>query len=151
MDRTYVQEAIVLSQKSIDAGGFPAGAVVVLNGEVIAKGISNGMQLKDTTSHGEIAAIREALVKTHKADLSGATIYSSLEPCLMCFSACNWAGVSKIVYACPRQNVSRDYYEGGHSIEEINRKNNRPIELVHFSELEKDAREIIIHWENTKT
>ncbi|MDP2629818.1 MAG: nucleoside deaminase [Candidatus Uhrbacteria bacterium] len=150
MDNKYLKNAIELSKESAAIGGFPVGALVVLNGEIISKGLSNGKQLKDATSHAETVAIREASKILDRRDLKGATIYSSLEPCLMCFSASYWAGVSRIVYACSKNKVSKQHYEGLHDLHTINSNNNRLIELIQLIELENEALDIIEDWEKSQ-
>jgi tRNA(Arg) A34 adenosine deaminase TadA len=147
MDRKYLKNAIELSKKSITNGGFPVGALVVLDKKIISTGLSNGKQLKDATSHAEIVAIREASKILDRRDLKGAVIYSSLEPCLMCFSASYWAGISKIVYACSKNKVSKQHYEGLHDLHTINSNNNRTIKLAQITELEDRALAIIENWE----
>jgi len=127
MDKEYLLNAINLSRDSMDIGGSPVGSIIVLNDEIIATGLSNGKQLKDATSHAEICAIREASQKIGHRDLKGATIYSSLEPCVMCFAASYWSSISKIVYACSKEKVSKWHYEGLHDLKELDRKNNRHI------------------------
>lgn len=143
----YLKEAIHLSQESVDVGGYPVGAVVVLNGEIIGKGLSDGKQNMDATSHGEIAAIRDASKNLKKRDLIGATVYTSLEPCIMCLSACYWAKVSTIVYACSKEKVSAKNFEGTHSLEEVNKQNKPPLTLIHEVSLEEDALKIFNKWE----
>lgn len=150
MDKNNLIKIIELSKESVAKGGFPVGAIVLLNNEIIATGVSNGKQLNDATSHAEICAIREASKKLNKRDLKGATIYSSLEPCLMCFGASYWASISRIVYACSKEKVSKQHYEGLHDLNEINMKNNRKIELVYFKELENEALDVINAWEMSR-
>ena len=77
-------------------------------------------------------------------------IYSSMEPCLMCFSACYWAKTKKVVYVVSKNNLSKQHYEGLHSLEEINLKNNKQIEIIYFKELEDEALKVIKDWENNK-
>ena len=146
-DRHYLKRAVEVSADSAEAGGFPVGAIVVINGEIIAEGISDGKRLRDATSHAEIAAIREASRKLDKRDLKGAVMYSSLEPCLMCFAACYWAGFSKIIYACGKDRVSKQHYEGLHNLNELNEKNNRKLIIEHLADFEQPALEIIQKWE----
>lgn len=143
----FLQQAIELSQKSVKEGGFPVGAIIVKNGVVVSQGLSNGKNNKDATSHAEIEAIRNASQKLNTRDLFDCEIYSSMEPCLMCFSASYWAKIKKIVYAVGKDKLSKQHYEGLHSLEEINSKNNRKIEIVHIKELEDDALSIIKEWE----
>jgi tRNA(Arg) A34 adenosine deaminase TadA len=143
-----LKKAIELSKKSVAVDGYPAGALVFHNGEVIATGLSDGKQLCDATSHAEISAIREASKKLKKRDLTDVVLYTSLEPCVMCLMASFWAHIPKIVFACSRKVVSSEYYEGKHDIFELNKMSKRKIELVHFKELESEAKSVIQDWEN---
>ena len=149
MDKTYLQRSIELAKESVEKGGFPAGAVVVKDGEVIAEGISIGAVLHDPTSHAETAAIREACKKLQTTDLTGATLYESIECCNMCFSVAYWAGVSRIVYACRKtpEMVNKFFYEGMTNNKEINDSNNRKIELIFIPDFEQESIEAIKYWE----
>lgn len=149
-DLKFTQAAVEKSKDSVSAGGFPVGTVIVRNGEIITSGTSNGKQLNDPTNHAEIAAIREACQKLQTRDLMDCVLYSSLEPCLMCFSASIWASIPKIVYACSRKLVSGQHYEGNHDLNLIDKLSRKPIELIHFSELENQALRVIEDWEKTQ-
>ena len=148
-DKDYLKLAVKQARKSVDLGGFPAGAVIVKDGKVIATGISVGFKNNDPTGHAETSAIRQACqtLKTH--DLSGAVMYESLECCNMCFSVAYWAGISKIIYACRKtpDMVKRFYYEGNTGNKSINDSNNRKIELVFIPDFEEESLAIIKDWE----
>lgn len=148
--KDFLLQAIELSKESIKQGGFPVGAIIVKDGVIIAEGLSNGKNNKDATSHAEIEAIRNASQKLNTRDLFDCEIYSSMEPCLMCFSASYWAKIKKIIYAVGKDKLSKQHYEGLYSLEEINLKNNRQIEIVHIKELEDEALSIIKKWEDNK-
>ena len=80
-----------------DMRGGPFGACIVKGGKVIA--VSRNTVLKqDASCHAEINAIRNASKKLKTYDLSGCWIYSTTEPCPMCFSAIHWAGINVLVY-----------------------------------------------------
>ena len=149
-DKDFIDEAIRLSKESVDAGGYPVGTVIVKNSDIIARGLSNGKNLNDPTSHAEIAAIHEAGQKLQKRDLDDVVLYSSCEPCVMCFAASFWAHIPKVVFACSRGKVPANYYEGDHDIFSLNAKSLRKIELVHFQELEEDALAVITNWEKSR-
>jgi tRNA(Arg) A34 adenosine deaminase TadA len=83
----------------IQKTGGPFGALVVLNGEVIACAGNSVIKDHDPTAHAEMNAIREACRKLGTAHLSGAILYSSCECCPMCYAAAYWARISKIYYA----------------------------------------------------
>jgi len=143
----FLKQAVELSKKSVAFGGYPAGALIVQNNKIISTGLSDGKQTCDGTSHAETAAIREASKKLNTRNLTDVVLYTSLEPCVMCFSASFWAYIPKIVFACSRSSVSRDYYEGDHNIFELNKTCRRQIELIHLAELENEALDIIRDWE----
>ncbi len=151
-DKKFLKIAVEQARESVNRGGFPAGAVVVRNGEIISKGVSLGFKLNDLTSHAETVSIREACKVLRTIDLSGATLYASLQPCLLCFSAANWAGISKIVYGCGKNNqmVSKGYYEGKNEISEVNKNNNRQIELVYIPDFESEMLELVSEWEKNQ-
>lgn len=151
MDEKYfLKLAIEQARKSMQKGGFPAGAVVVKNGKIISKGISLGFILNDPTSHAETMAIREACKSLKTSDLKGATLYESLGCCVMCFSVANWAGISRIVSGCRKfpDMVSKGYYEGATDVKDLNDQNTRKIEFVYIPDFEKDSLELIKDWES---
>jgi len=92
-DEDYIKLAIELAKK----GAFPYGAVVVKDGEIVGQASSGEIE-NDPTAHAETTAIRRACNKLKTTDLTGATIYSSCEPCLMCFGTLWWSNIRKIVY-----------------------------------------------------
>ncbi len=146
-DKYFIKKAIELSRKSVAMGAYPVGAVIVKDEEIIAEGLSNGKQLNDPTSHAEIAAIRAAGQALGKRNLDDVTLYSSLEPCVMCYAASFWAYIPRVVFACGRDKVAKDHYEGNHNIFDLNKNARRQIKLVHFLEVEEDALKVIREWE----
>ncbi len=143
----YLKKAIKLSKESVAQGGFPVGALVVKNDKIIACGISNGKNKKDATSHAEIEAIREASRVLNNRDLVGCEVYSSMEPCLMCFSAMYWAKIEKVTYAVSKEKLKKQHYEGLHSLKSINKRNNRQTEVIHDESLQNEAMLVIKSWE----
>lgn len=150
-DKQYLKLAVGQAKKSVKEGGFPAGAVVVKNGKVVSEGISLGFRLNDPTSHAETASMREACKKLETTDLSGATLYASLQPCLMCFSVANWSGISRIVFGCKKteEMVRKGYYEGFTDVNKINGENNRKIELVFLPDFEQEMLDLVRSWEGS--
>jgi guanine deaminase len=147
--KKYLKRAIELARESVEKGGFPAGALIVKDGKIIAEGLSLGNLINDPTAHAETTSIREACKALKTTNLEGATLYASLQCCAMCFSAANWAGVSKIVTACRKTSniVSKGYYEGFTSIQELNQLNTRKIELDYILEFEEEVLQLIRDWE----
>ncbi|MFN7976469.1 MAG: nucleoside deaminase [Acidobacteriota bacterium] len=98
-DGIYMSRAIALATRALRSGQSPFGAVIVRGGEVLAGEHNRVIQDNDPTAHAEINAIRTATRAQQVIKLSGATIYSSCEPCPMCLAAIHWSGISRLVYA----------------------------------------------------
>lgn len=78
---------------------FPFGAVIVRDGNVIARGGNHGRSHKDPTAHGEMVAIRNAVESPGAGAMKGATLYTTGEPCPMCMGAIIWCHIGRVVYA----------------------------------------------------
>jgi len=87
--------------------GGPFGACIVRNGEIISLGHNTVLAEHDPTCHAEINAIRAASKKLATHDLTGCDIYSTTEPCPMCFSAIHWANIDNIYYGTNIADVQR--------------------------------------------
>lgn len=149
----FLKLALEQARKSVKKGGFPAGAVIVKKGKIVAEGISVGFLNNDPTGHAETAAVRAACQNLKISNLSGAVMYESIECCNMCFSVAYWAGISKIVYACRKtpEMVKKFYYEGDTDNKDINEANNRKIELVFIPDFENEALKVIKSWEEKQS
>ena len=90
--------AIDKARQGIKNEQSPFGVCITKNEEVISCVHNAVWESTDITAHAEILTIREACKKLNTVDLSGCVIYSTGEPCPMCFSACHWAKISTIVY-----------------------------------------------------
>jgi len=97
LDKQYMRLAIEEARRNLKTmDGGPFGACIVKNGQILV--VARNTVLKnDATSHAEINAIRMASKKMKTFDLSGSHIYSTTEPCPMCFSAIHWARIKVIV------------------------------------------------------
>lgn len=80
------------------AGEVPVGAVVVLDGQVVGRGHNAPISLHDPTAHAEIRALRDAAARVENYRLVGATLYVTLEPCVMCAGAILHARIARVVY-----------------------------------------------------
>ena len=97
-DSYYMKMAISRAEEGVKKGQSPFGAVIVRNGEVISCEHNHVWDTTDPTAHAEIIAIRNAAGKIGDLDLTGSSIYTTCEPCPMCFSAIHWARISRIIY-----------------------------------------------------
>jgi tRNA(adenine34) deaminase len=96
--RHFMREALALADTAASAGEVPVGAVVVVDGQVVGRGHNQPISTHDPTAHAEIAALRDAARALENYRLPGATLYVTVEPCLMCLGAAIHARVSTIVY-----------------------------------------------------
>ena len=105
-DEYYMGLALAEAQKAFAAGEVPIGAVIVLEGEVVAAGRNMRETWHDATAHAEMIAIREACQKLGRWRLTGSTLYVTIEPCPMCAGALVMGRVDRLVYG------SADYKAG---------------------------------------
>lgn len=106
-DEFFMRMALELAREAEQAGEVPVGAVVVFQGTVLGRGFNSPIRRNDPTAHAEILAIREAAAATGNYRLEGATLYSTLEPCVMCAGALVAARIARLVFG------ARDLRFGG--------------------------------------
>ena len=94
----YMQAALEEAEIAAAEGEVPVGAVIVENGEVIARAHNRTEAENDPTAHAEMLAIREAAKKRGWTRLTGCSLYVTVEPCAMCAGACVWARLDEVVY-----------------------------------------------------
>ena len=123
--------AIEKAREGIAKGQTPFGACIARHGEILSCTHNAVWQTTDITAHAEIQAIRAACGKLSTVDLSGCVIYSTCEPCPMCFAACHWSRIEKIVYGANIQDALRS---GFHEL---------PLRNVQMKELSGSPVEIV--------
>ena len=108
-DIYFMRLALEEAEKADRLGEVPIGAVLVMDGKLVARGHNTPICRNDPTAHAEIQALRSAGEWLHNYRMPGATLYVTLEPCLMCFGALLQARVAQVVYgaADPKVGVSR--------------------------------------------
>jgi tRNA(adenine34) deaminase len=106
-DEEFMMQALELAREAERAGEVPVGAVVVLNARVIGRGRNRPVELNDPVAHAEILALREAAAAIGNYRLERTTLYSTLEPCVMCAGALVAARVERLVFG------ARDLRFGG--------------------------------------
>jgi len=103
----YLERAVALARRNLETGdGGPFGAVIVLNQQIIGEGSNQVLRSHDPTAHAEIIAIRTASQALSRFHLTGATLYTSCEPCPMCLAAAHWAQIGRVVYAADRGDAA---------------------------------------------
>lgn len=108
LNKKFSELAINLAINNVkNNNGGPFGAVIVKNNEIISTGVNTVIGNNDPTSHAEIMAIRETCKKLGTPFLNDCIIYSSCEPCPMCYSAIRWAKIDKIYYSNTRKEAKQ--------------------------------------------
>src|SRR3954466_3884620 len=97
-DEYFMQQALKQAQQAFDAEEVPVGAVVVINNKIIARAYNQVELLNDPTAHAEILAITTACNSLGAKYLINASLYVTIEPCLMCCGAMYWSKLARIVY-----------------------------------------------------
>ncbi len=97
-DQFFMKQAFLEAQKAYEANEVPVGAIVVCHKQIIAKAHNLTEKLNDVTAHAEILAITAAEEFLGGKYLNECTLYVTLEPCVMCAGALNWAQLGKLVY-----------------------------------------------------
>ncbi len=118
--KLFMEEAIKLAVENVKSGnGGPFGAIIVKNGEIIARGTNLVTTANDPTAHAEIVAIREACKKLDSFQLDDCEIYTSCEPCPMCLGAIYWARPSKIFFAATKEDAAKAGFDDSFIYQEI--------------------------------
>ncbi|MFH0861872.1 MAG: nucleoside deaminase [Candidatus Altiarchaeota archaeon] len=145
-DERFMRKAIEVAKKGIEAGQTPFGSCIVKGGRVVAACHNTVWGTCDPTAHSEVNTVREACRKLKNIGLSGCTIYSTTEPCPMCFSACHWAKVGRIVYG---DGILDAQSAGFNELTISNRKmkwgGDSPVE-IEGGVLRKECKELFEEW-----
>ncbi|MGA2118330.1 MAG: tRNA adenosine(34) deaminase TadA [Bryobacteraceae bacterium] len=106
-DEEFMREALRLADQAAAEGEVPVGAVLVVKGAIAGRGWNRPIAASDPTAHAEIAALRQGAARAGNYRLNGATLYTTLEPCVMCAGALVAARVARLVFG------ARDLRFGG--------------------------------------
>ena len=97
-DEYYMLQAIKVAKKALEDGEIPIGCIILLNNKIIARGHNMTEKLNDPTAHAEMIALTSAFNYLGAKYLPGATLYVTVEPCLMCAGALYWSKLSRVVW-----------------------------------------------------
>ncbi|MEZ4820810.1 MAG: nucleoside deaminase [Bdellovibrionota bacterium] len=147
-DEVYLRHAIALAKKGVqNKDGGPFGAVIVRNGDIIAEGNNMVTSTNDPTAHAEIVAIRRACETLQSFQLTDCVLYSSCEPCPMCLGAIYWSRLSRLVFACTREDAADIDFDDAFLYKEIVQPVNlRAIQTEQM--LREEGLEAFRMWEN---
>jgi tRNA(Arg) A34 adenosine deaminase TadA len=118
----FMREAIRLSIEKMQAGlGGPFGAVVVKDGQIIARGFNQVTTTHDPTCHAEVDAIRKACQALGTFQLDGCDLYTSCEPCPMCLGAIYWARPARVFYGNTKADAAAVGFDDHFIYDEIDK------------------------------
>ena len=148
-DEKFMRLAIEKTREGIRQGQTPFGACIVKGGKVVACEHNVVWATIDITANGEVHTIREACQKSRTIDLSGSTIYSTTEPCPMCFSAIHWARIERIVYGASIADAQRaGFHELTISNDLMKREGGSPV-VVEGGCLVEECVSLFEEWKNS--
>ena len=135
----FMRAALEQARLAIDAGEVPIGAVVVIDGEIVARAFNQPIRAVDPTAHAEVLALRAAAQQAGNYRLTGAMLYVTVEPCLMCVGALVHARIKEVVFGAvePRSGALVSTVRG-HEIAGLNHR-----VTVTGGVLEADCRDLI--------
>ena len=111
-DEHYMKLALKEAQKALEKDEVPIGAIVVLQNNIISKGWNQVELLNDSTAHAEIIALTSAYNYLGSKYLPVATLYVTLEPCLMCCGALYWSKIGRVVFGAYDEKNGFQKYTG---------------------------------------
>lgn len=147
-DKKFMRRAIAVAQKGMDTGaGGPFGAVVVKDDEVIAEGCNKVTSENDPTAHAEITAIRKACEKLNSFQLDDCILYTSCEPCPMCFGAIYWARPKKVFYGCTKEDAAAIDFDDQFVYDELDKSHDdQSIKFIKI--MQDEAQEVFKKWDD---
>ena len=148
MHKKFLQEAINLAKENVATGkGGPFGAVIVKDGQIIARACNEVLRTQDPTMHAEVNAIRQACKKLNHFELKDCIIYSSCEPCPMCLGAIYWARPKALFFAADRHCAARHGFDDRFIYEQITTTPSARKILTMCIAMPNDE-EPFVHWDN---
>jgi tRNA(Arg) A34 adenosine deaminase TadA len=117
----FMKQAIQLALDNVTSSkGGPFGAIITKNNEIIAAAGNQVTTTNDPSAHAEIVAIRKAAAKLGAFHLTGCTLYTSCEPCPMCFGAIYFAHIKEIYFACNKTDAQKAGFDDEYIYKQIN-------------------------------
>jgi tRNA(adenine34) deaminase len=96
-----MRRCLALGRAALESGETPVGALIERDGVILGEGQESTRTLLDPSAHAEVQAVRAACQNLGSTDLSGSTLYTTVEPCVLCAYAIRRTGVSRVVYGIP--------------------------------------------------
>jgi len=145
-DNRFMQRAIELAKKGVDSNmGGPFGCVIVKDNKIVGEGHNMVTGTNDPTAHAEVVAIRNACIELNTFQLDECVIYTSCEPCPMCFGAIYWARPKRVFYACTKEDAAQIDFDDQFLYDELeNEMSHRKIDFVNI--MRGEAKVVFDEW-----
>lgn len=132
-DGRFMNMAAAEAQRGFRKGeGGPFGAVIVVDGRVVARAHNRVLAACDPTAHAEVEAIRKACRRLGHWHLADAELYATCEPCPMCLAAVHWARIRRVYYGCTSEDAARAGFDDKLFADSLGRLRELRVEMVPF-------------------
>lgn len=145
-DVKWLNMTIAMATENVARGGGPFACIIVKDGRVVAEGVNGVVPQYDPTAHAEVQAIRRACEQLENHQLDDCVIYTSCEPCPMCFGAIYWARPKRVVFAATKEQAANAGFDDAMIYNAIANKNQGNIPFAH--ETIPNANHPFIEWIN---
>ena len=149
-DEDFMRLAIKKTKEGVKKGQTPFGACIVKNNKIVVCEHNEVWKDKDITEHAEIVAIKQACKKLKTIDLSGCVIYSTTEPCPMCYSAIHWARIGRIVYGASIADAKKAGFNELVISDKVLKKLGKDKIKIETGVLKKECVELFALWKKSK-
>jgi tRNA(Arg) A34 adenosine deaminase TadA len=143
----HIQRCYQLADEAVAGGNHPFGALLMLDGVVVAAARNDAVMSRNPTRHAEMVLLADALPLVAADDRSRAVLYSSTEPCIMCAAAIYWSGISTVVYGCSAKALGRaaggDFLAACH---DVFARGSRKIEVIGPVLEEEGLAKHLVYW-----
>jgi tRNA(Arg) A34 adenosine deaminase TadA len=146
LEKRHMARAIDVAVIGVRKGNSPFGSCIVKGGRVIAAAHNTVLQKHDATNHAEMNAIRLACRKLGSHELKGCTVYSTTEPCPMCFSAIHWAKADAIVFGTGIADVKRLGFSELTISDRRMKKDGHSKLRISSGFMKQECQELLDHW-----
>ena len=145
-NKEFMSEALKIAESNMhNLTGGPFGALIVKDGNIIAKAVNTVTKVNDPTAHAEINAIRLAAENLRTFNLSGCVLYTSCEPCPMCLAAVYWARIDKIYFSGSRLDARNAGFDDSFIYDEFDRPvKYRRVKIEQL--LPKEGKNVLAQW-----
>ena len=147
-NEAHMHRAIELSMIGHTSGkGLPIGCVVTKDGQIIGEGHNEIFLRNIPTAHAEMVAIEDACKKTNNILLEGCELYTSLQPCPMCFGAVYWAGIKKVYYAVSCIDAAKAGFDDAFIYDQLAKPPSEQLIPMNYMQ-EDSALQVLLDWKN---